>query len=1323
MKGPLRIAMVSALLLALSVVAIVHYASDGVSSADERAAARAERATFAQAALELEFLKTVDPALGIIPAERLFVARQIASELKASKRNSSTPGVTTDWAERGPSNVGGRTRTLMFDPNDTTKRTVWAGSASGGLWKNTDSGNRSQPWVLVDDRWNNLAVTTIAFDPNNTTDFYVGTGEGYNNIDAVRGGGIFKSKDGGQNWIQLPSTFNRADPLNAIRTFSHIQKIVVHPDSSHIFAATVSGGVQRCTSPCEARGGGVWRPVLGGRAASDIEIGADGTIYAAVGLWRNSNIFRSTDRGLTWDSVGVRVGGGMPPNSRRIELAVAPSDENIVYALVAHRVPEGTDFVTRVEGLYRSDNKGNSWTRLASPEDSDAGIPDDDFSRGQAWYDLALAVDPNNSHHVITGAVDLFKSKDGGGSWDQISLWTSSRFAFLDPPIVHADHHAITFQPGSSDIVVFGHDGGFSFVVDATEDQPTFFEHNKGYNVTQFYSVALSPDAGSNVMLGGAQDNGTQRFDTRGIDATSQVKGGDGGFSFIDQDDSHVAIASYVNNTFARSTDSGQSFGEDLISDRSSGRFINPADYDDREDILFTARGPTSIYRVRNVVEDPSDAEEVNLGLGAMASHIRVSPFASEGTSTLFVGTEGGRVYKVENAHATPTLTEITPDTAGYRIGGRFVSSIDVGEDEKQLLLTVSNYGVRSVWESRDGGSSWSSKDQSLPDMPVRWGMYNPNERKEVLIATDAGVWETYDIGAANPTWVPSETLPMVRVDMLQYRAADDLVVAATHGRGMWTARMRSSVGDVDVALVIDRSESMDSLNYIGPAKTAAKSFLGLMRLDDYAAVTSFSSSVTVEHPLQKLATEAGRSAAQAAVDGITTGGFTTLGGGMQRGLTELNKGRIENVQAMILLTDGKENQPPYVADVLPAVPDSLTVHTIGLGPDADQILLQLIATETGGSYNFAPSPATLQQVYDDIRMQIDGTTPIARIAEVLAVGEAQTAGVTLDNSVSDARFKFFWSGETPSISVTDPSRTVMKSGESSPGVSWTIGQDYAVVEVKNPEAGSWQIEVEANAESLTSTPYMISVSGKSPITLVPLLPGAIEEGAAGPAESAPVRIAARLLADGYALSAPVVTADVLVPTSNPRANGRLYADADGVVDITGSEQYRTVKLRLFDDGEHEDGVAGDGVFAALLPIAGVAGSYSVELSASDSGSGNMRISRRAGAAFVLTSTAPDAEEADVIDDSDTVLALGQNYPNPVNRITEMRFSVPTGAWATLTLYSIDGRRVAVIYDGEPDPEEELIVSFDATALAPGVYPYVLDAAGKRLTRRLVVQR
>lgn len=718
-------------------------------------------------AMAQEVEMTKDPALGYVPRERLMKALDQA--MRTAHSRGAIPGV--EWIERGPDNIGGRTRAVIFDPNDPSGKAVFAGSVSGGLWKCTDITQPNPGWEPVNDTFANLAITTIAFDSSQPTTMYFGTGEGFFNGDAVRGDGIWKSTDGGNTWNQLSNTTGNA--------FDFVQKIVV-AGNGDVFAATRSrfcnvGGIYRSTD-----GGASWSLVLSGgntggfcsgqgQWAADIEIAANGDLYAAMGLGYTDGIYKSTDGGTTWSAI---TGGGLPTSDyQRIELACAPSDANTVLAVMEEESYTGNN---DCKGLYLSTDGGSTWTTLTMPVYFYNGSTD--FTRGQSWYDLIAAFDPNDATRIYVGGIDIHLSEDQGNTWVNVGEWRGNTYQY-----VHADQHAIYFKPGSSSELLLGNDGGVYYSSDAHTSSPTIVGRNKGYNTIQYYAGDLTPTANTNFFIAGAQDNGSHRISGGGVRSGVEVTGGDGAFCHIDQNEAQYVITSYVYNNYRVSSDSGKTFAYYDLSD--SGKFINPTDYDDIGDKLYCSAEFGKYVRWNNpqtggsfdVINAPWTGEEV--------SAVTVD---KSSTNTVWFGTDDGALYKVTDAHTnSPTFNDFTGSW-----GSNYISSITIDpSDSNHLLVTFSNYGVTSVYESTNGGTSWTDVEGNLPDMPVRDALFNPNNGDQVLLATEAGIWSTDNLDGGATQWAASNTgMATVRTDMLQYRTSDGLVLAATHGRGLYTS-------------------------------------------------------------------------------------------------------------------------------------------------------------------------------------------------------------------------------------------------------------------------------------------------------------------------------------------------------------------------------------------------------------------------------------------------------------------------------------------------------------------------------------------------------
>ncbi|MCS7075006.1 MAG: hypothetical protein NZ108_11110, partial [Bacteroidia bacterium] len=336
---------------------------------------------------------------------------------------------------------------------------------------------------------------------------------------------------------------------------------------------------------------------------------------------------------------------------------------------------------------------------------------------------------------------------------------------------------------------------GISWSNNITSTNPTFSTKSENYNVTQYYSVSIAPSASTQYFLGGLQDNGSQKVSGTGLQPGTEVTGGDGGFAFIDQTDPCIQITSYTNNSYFRSTNGGLTFANLGTQDPNTGDFINPADYDSNNDLLYSScAGHSSgadVARWTVPAGARTNLTITNVGTNTV-THIKVSPYSPSGTTTLYIGTNHGRVIRIPNAHTgTGPFTETVISNATMHSQGS-VSCIEFGNSENEIIVTYSNYGVQNVWYSNNGGATWVSKDNGhgLPNMPVRWALFNPNDTKQVLLATETGVWSTNDItaGASSTFWEPTVLgLANTRCDMLKIRNSDKLVVIATHGRGIFT--------------------------------------------------------------------------------------------------------------------------------------------------------------------------------------------------------------------------------------------------------------------------------------------------------------------------------------------------------------------------------------------------------------------------------------------------------------------------------------------------------------------------------------------------------
>jgi photosystem II stability/assembly factor-like uncharacterized protein len=395
-----------------------------------------------------------------IPLEHLYaqlLATRARERALAMNRTGpqSGPGGITSWNELGPGNVGGRTRAIVIDP--TNSNIMYAAGVAGGVWKSTDAG---ASWNPTDDLMLNLAVCALAIDPTNPNVLYAGTGEGYYSASVfVRGLGIFKSTDAGATWNQLSGTVNGV-PSGA---FYYVNKVRISPnDPNSVYAAT-RFGVWRSTdagqtwsavlaNPRYYNPGGVQTTLGCSVGCTDLALRTDSTpdvLFAAFGSLENDGLYRSDDGGNTW------VQYTTPTYQGRMTLAIAPSDNDRVYLVMADN--GGLSGWGRIVSVFRADD-GVNFTSVLDPSHPFSpwlmsyvsiatGCFEYPYIPSQGWYDNIVAVDPLDADKVWVGGINVYRSDDAGQTFGLAGYWF---FFMMDPPpptYMHPDQHIIVFDP------------------------------------------------------------------------------------------------------------------------------------------------------------------------------------------------------------------------------------------------------------------------------------------------------------------------------------------------------------------------------------------------------------------------------------------------------------------------------------------------------------------------------------------------------------------------------------------------------------------------------------------------------------------------------------------------------------------------------------------------------------------------------------------------------------------------------------------------------------------------------------------------------------
>ncbi len=736
-------------------------------------------------------------------------AQRMVAEIQKRQADRSPAKSSTSWTEIGPGNVGGRTRGLLVDPVDPD--IMYAGGVSGGVWKSVDAG---ASWTATDDTMLNLAVTTLAMDPNDRTVLYAGTGEGFDGGSAfMRGLGIFKSVDAGLSWTQLAGTVAGA-PTGA---FHYVNKIVISPnDSQRIYAGT-RFGVWRSDN-----GGQDWSVVLANPffvqgpqsslgslvGCTDLVIREDRNpdmIFAAFGSLQADGLYRSFDNGASWQRYGV------PSNQGRMTFALAPSNNDVMYILMADNGQGGQ--LGQLVNIFRTVNGGASFTAqvnlsslmgpwlLSNVRLATGCTPGTPYSQG--WYDNVIAVDPFDSDVVWVGGIDILRSDDGGQNFGLAGYSLPVIGGPQPPDYIHSDKHAFVFHPqynGTTNQTLFvGGDGGVYRTDNARAatsqencpfppDEPTpaivWQELNNSYGVTQFYHGDSAQDV--DTFLGGTQDNGTNLVSSQSTpDNWQHVLGGDGGYVAIDPTDSLTMYAErQFFPTIHKSTDGGASFQLAVtgITD-TDGLFITPFAMDQSDpEVLWT--GGRRPWRTQNGAALWESAGP-DLNGPATISAIGIAPSDS---NVVYMGYDNGYIVRTTNGlSASPTWTII-----GASSTPAWVSSIAVDPlDPDVAYVTFSTFDFPHIFRTANGGLSWSNIDgiaaTGIPDIPVHWLAIRPCDSTELYAGTEFGVFFSSDTGAS---WQPFNAgLPNTIVETLDFKD-DDTLVAFTHGRGAFIRQL-----------------------------------------------------------------------------------------------------------------------------------------------------------------------------------------------------------------------------------------------------------------------------------------------------------------------------------------------------------------------------------------------------------------------------------------------------------------------------------------------------------------------------------------------------
>jgi photosystem II stability/assembly factor-like uncharacterized protein len=702
------------------------------------------------------------------------------------------PGFDRTWDERGPGNIGARINTIAVHPDN--KAIIYVGFAVGGVFKTTDGGLNWEP-VFDDNPY--LAIGDITIDPSNPDRVYVGTGDPNISGYPFLGDGVYKSEDGGNSWEHLGLENQRI-----------VSKIIVDPDHpANIYVScmglpferTPERGLYKSTNS-----GQTWNQILfASEQAGIIDIVMDpfdsDVLYAAA--WDrirnnqesvvngpNAKIYKTIDGGLNWNELA----GGLPSGDMgRIGMAISPTQPNLIYALYVNTG-------SQLHNIFKSSDGGENWSPLIDWNDNELGLPGEILG-GFGWYFGKLRLNPDNPNELFILGVNLWKSSDQGGQWQQ-----------ADPPwweyTVHADKHDFVYY--GTDSILLATDGGLYL---GTEQQ-TVWEDKENIATTQFYRVAYNPHKPDHYY-GGAQDNGSVGGTTLD-EEWARLYGGDG-FQML----FHPLDTSIV---FAESQRGGIVV---TVNGLSSGWWDSATVGIDGEDrthwdtpYIMSPQNPdimyTGTYRVyKNQTGGSPYWEPISESLtdsviyGNSFHTISTIDQSSMMPGLIYVGTTDGNVWRTDNDGGEwIDLTSGLPD--------RYITSIKASpEFQNSVFVTVSGYKYNDfdphIFKSEDRGDSWFDIAGDLPNLAINDVYVLPGHMDSIIFAaTDGGVFGTINRGEH---WHRvGSNMPVIPVYDLEFNVAINELVAGTHARSIMSYNLDSILV---IPPVINEMEELEDQN------------------------------------------------------------------------------------------------------------------------------------------------------------------------------------------------------------------------------------------------------------------------------------------------------------------------------------------------------------------------------------------------------------------------------------------------------------------------------------------------------------------------------
>ena len=808
--------------------------------ADENERARASGDDDENGRAQYELMRLRDPATGQVPYDmrnkELAFAAGLPNDIGMNHSSSLSRTTSLSWQPRGPWNVGGRTRGFAVDVSNTNN--LIAGSTSGGIWRSKDQG---LTWTQTNAPNVYYGVTGVAQDtrPGHTNVWYYCTGEGDGASASATGAyylgdGVYKSTDSGATWTALPSTITTS--LTTFDIWSDVVwNIIINPADAvnDVVIAAAYGGIYRSTD-----GGSTFTMVKGSTGSfisyyTDAAITSTGVLYVTLSSdGSQKGIYRSTD-GVTFTNI---TPAGFPATYNRVKIGISAADESQVY-FVANTPGTGaadTNYLGTVEwnSLWKykylsgdGTGSGGLWNNYSANIPNTGGFFDRFTSQGS--YNLVVKVKPDDSNLVFLGGSGLYRSTSGFADSTHTSIIGGYQQGATLPVVNdylnhHPDQHQLAFMPGNPNKMFSANDGGVFVTNNDTAATLSWTSLDNGYLTTMFYTCAIDHATTDDIIIGGAQDNGS--WYTNSATLTSPwvtPRAGDGSYCAIADSGKSFYFSLQQGRMWRTKLNASGGVDSSARIDPIGGfgyQFVNPFIIDPNDNNIMYLSAGRCLWRNNNLsgipLVDNWDTISTNWvkftdSLPASGTQITALAVSKVPANRLYYGSSNRRLYRIDNANVgLPAPTDIT-SSALFPIGGNIGCIAVDPTNADNILVVFTNYGIYSLFSSSDGGATWAKVAGNLEQHPsgsgsgpsLRWASIIPvTDGYVYLVGTSVGLFATtyLDTVSDSTVWVQQGTsnIGASVVDMIDYRATDGLTVIATHSSGIYSTHI-TQVADV----------------------------------------------------------------------------------------------------------------------------------------------------------------------------------------------------------------------------------------------------------------------------------------------------------------------------------------------------------------------------------------------------------------------------------------------------------------------------------------------------------------------------------------------